>query len=160
MTELPTAAEPPTTPEVALALRNIEAATLADPEIAECLGAIGDLIRITGKPDAVFDWVANTLGREHLRAFGERNGITLHVSRACAEEQPPRTFVIWSFDGRGLAVIPGGQSPADTILQLREELAERDEDLQRITDFQASVTAGHVEGVDEWFDRTNNKAGR
>ncbi|MGR3870948.1 hypothetical protein ACUXZZ_20440 [Streptomyces graminifolii] len=155
MTELPTASEPPTTPEVALALRSIEAAKLADPEIAECLEAIGDLVRITGKPDTVFDWVANTLGREHLRALGERNGITLHVSRAADEEQPPRTFVIWSYDGKGLAVIPGAQPPAVTILQLREEIAQRDEDLQRITDFHASVTAGHVEGV----DRTHAKAG-
>lgn len=155
MSELPTVTEPPTTPEVTRALRDIEAAKLVDPEIADCLDAIGDLIRITGKPDTVYEWVANTLGREHLRAFAVRNGITLHESRAADEEQPPRAFIVWAADGEGFAIIPAGQTAATTVLQLREDIAQRAEEHQRSLDFQATVAAGHVEGVDDWFNRTS-----
>ncbi|MFJ8603425.1 hypothetical protein ACIREM_32905 [Streptomyces shenzhenensis] len=158
MSELPTAAEPSTTPDVASALRAIEAAKLADPEIAECLDAIGDLIRITGEPDTVFDWVTKTLGREHLRAWAFRSGITLHESRATEEEQPPRAFIVWAAEGEAFAIIPAEQPPARTLLQLREELAQHDEELRLAVSFQASVAAGHVEDVDAWHARTTQTA--
>lgn len=159
MSELPTAAEPSTTPDVASALRAIEAAKLADPEIAECLDAIGDLITITGKPDTVFAWVTKTLAREHLRAWAARRGIALHETQAAEEEQPHRAFIIWTVGGEGFAIIPAGQNPTTTLLQLQEEVAERDEAVQRALDFQASVASGLVEGLDEWSARTTTKAG-
>lgn len=158
MSELPTAVEPSTTPEVAGALANIEAAKLADPSIADCLDAIGDLIRITGKPDLIYAWVIGTLGREHLAQFAARHRIKLHQSRAVAEEQLARTVIIWAADGEGMAIIPTGQPPATTLLQLREEIARREEETRLAVSFQASVAAGHVESVDAWHDRTGRLA--
>jgi hypothetical protein len=141
MSELPTAPTPPTTPEAALA--SIEAAKLtAGEDVNDCLDAIGDLIRITGQPAAVFEWVLYTLGREELRVLAAQHQITLHVSRAADEDQMLRTFVIWTADGRGMAIIPAGQRPAATVLQLREEIALRQEETQRAAAFQASVTDG------------------
>jgi hypothetical protein len=148
------AAAPSTTPEVALALANIEAAKLVDPDIAECLDAIGDLIRITGKPEAIYAWVAETLGREHLKQYAARHRITVHESRAVDTERLAKTVIIWAADGAGMALIPTGQAPAITLLQLREEIAQREEDAQRALDFQASIAAGHVEDVDTWHART------
>jgi hypothetical protein len=158
MSELPTAPKAPTTPQVALA--SIEAAKLtAGQDVIDCLDAIGDLIRITGQPDAVFNWVLHTLGREELRVLAAQHRITLHESRATEEEQLPRAIVIWTVDGTGLAIIPVGQRPATTVLQLREEIAQRHEEAQRAVDFQASIAAGHVEDVETWSSRTT-QAGR
>jgi hypothetical protein len=39
-----------------------------------------------------------------------------------------------------MAIIPAGQRPAATVLQLREEIALRQEETQRAAAFQASVT--------------------
>ncbi|MFF8879630.1 hypothetical protein [Streptomyces flaveolus] len=157
MSELPTAATPPTTPQAALA--SIEAAKLiAGQDVVDCLDAIGDLIRITGQPDAVFDWVQYTLGREELRVLAAQHRLTLHESRAADEEQLPRAAVIWTADGTGMAIVPAGQRPADTVLQLREEIAQRQAEVQLAADFQASRAAGHVEDVDAWHTRT--KTGR
>ncbi|MEU0219070.1 hypothetical protein ABZ281_30020 [Streptomyces sp. NPDC006265] len=158
MSELPTAPKPPTTPQVALA--SIEAAKLtAGQDVIDCLDAIGDLVRITGKPDAVFAWVLYTLGREELHVLAAQHRITLHESRAADEEQMPRAVIIWTADGAGMAIIPAGQRPATTVLQLREEIAQRQGDAQRAVDFQASVAAGHVEDVETWSSRTT-QAGR
>ncbi|WP_460067330.1 hypothetical protein [Streptomyces sp. YKOK-I1] len=154
MPELPTAAEPSTTPEVARVLAEIEAAKLgASDDVADCLTTIGDLIRTTGTPKAL-DWVKDFLIREELRVFAERHRVTLHESRATNEEQLDRAVVIWTVGGDGMAIIPAGQAPAATLLHLREEVAQRDEDLKRAIDFQASVAAGHVESLADWDART------
>ncbi|MDQ1037234.1 hypothetical protein QFZ75_003650 [Streptomyces sp. V3I8] len=160
MAELPTAAAPSTKPEVARALAAIEASTLlAEADVAECLTAIGDLIRITGAPETIFDWVLHVLGRESLRQFAAQHHITLHESRATDEEQLPRAAVIWTAGGDGMAIIPQGQRPTTALLQLREEVALRAEELQRAADFQASLRDGHVETVGAWHARTST-AGR
>jgi hypothetical protein len=159
MPELPTAAMP--SPSVARALAKIEAAQmLAADDVAECLDAIADIISITGQPDAVFAWVLDSLGREHLNQFAAQNHIKLHESRAVDEEHLAKTVIIWTVDGEGMAITPPGQRPAATLLQLREEIAQRAEEEQRGRDFQASVTAGHVESVDAWHARTSTQAGR
>lgn len=158
MSELPTASKPPTTPQAALA--SIEAAKLiAGQDVVDCLDAIGDLVRITGQPDAVFEWVLHTLGREELCVLAAQHRITLHESRAADESQLPRAVIIWTADGAGMAIVPAGQRPATTVLQLREEIAQREKELQRAVDFQASVAAGHVEDVAAWHERTS-QAGR
>jgi hypothetical protein len=148
MAELPTVGTPTTTPAVALALADIEAATLiAGQDVRDCLDAVGDIIRIVGRPDAVFAWVIDTLGREHLNQFAARHRIKLHESRAVDEERLAKTVIIWT-----------GQRPATTLLQLREEIEQRAEEAQRALDFQASVEAGHTEGVDAWHARTSKAA--
>lgn len=158
MSELPTAIEPHAKPEVARALADIEAAKLAvGQDVAECLDAVGDLIRITGTPKTL-DWVMDFLGREHLRVFAAQNGLTVHESRALDEDLLNRTAVLWMADGKGLALVPTGQAPATTLLRLREEVAQRAEDVQRAIDFQASAAAGHVEDVDAWYARTSKAA--
>ncbi|MFF7310527.1 hypothetical protein [Streptomyces sp. NPDC008137] len=155
MAELPTVATATTTPEVARALAGIEAAKLlADKDVTECLDAIGDLVRITGAPNAIFAWVRHIFGRENLRQYAAQQHLKLHESRASEEEQLDRTVIIWTVDGEGLAIVPAGQDPATTLLQLREEIAQRAEEKQRAGDFQASVQAGHVEAVDTWHART------
>jgi hypothetical protein len=160
MTQPPTAPEPSTTPATRRALAHIEAAKLVvDQAVGECLDAIGDLIRISGEPDAVFAWVLDTFGREHLAQFAARRRITVHQSRAVDEEHLDKTVVIWAADGGAMAIVPPGQPPSTTLLQLREEIAERDADAQRALDFQASVAAGHVEDVEAWHARTS-QAGR
>lgn len=156
MTQPPTASEPSNTPAVCRALADIEAAKLVvDQAVGECLDAIGDLIRVSGDPDAVFAWVLDTLGREHLRQFAAKRRIRVHESRAVDEDLLAKTVVIWAADGDGLAIVPPGQPPATTIVQLREEIASRDEDVQRALDFQASVAAGHVEDIEAWHARTS-----
>lgn len=159
MAELPTAETSATTPEVARALAGIDAAKLlADQDVTECLDAIGDLIRITGAPDVVFTWVRRLFGRENLRQYAAQQHIKLHESRASDEEQLPRAVIIWAADGEGLAILPPKQDPAVSLLQLREEIARRQEDTQRAADFQASVDSGYVEGVETWHDRTSRAA--
>lgn len=161
MAELPTAATPSTTPAVTQALANIEASKLAaGADVIACLDAIGDLIRITGAPSVIFDWVVHFLGGESLRQFAAQHRITLHESRATDEEQLPRAIVIWTADGNGMAIVPQGQRPATALLQLREEIAEREEMLKRAADFQATVAAGHVEDVATWHARTSAQAGQ
>jgi hypothetical protein len=156
MTQPPTAPEPSTTPATRRALAHIEASKLVvDQAVGECLDAIGDLIRISGEPDAVFAWVLDTFGREHLAQFAARHRITVHQSRAVDEEHLDKTVVIWAADGRAMAIVPPRQPPSTTLLQLREEIAERDADAQRALDFQASVAAGHVEDVEAWHARTS-----
>lgn len=156
MSERPTAAVPSTTPEVSRALADLEAAKLfAGADVAECLDAIGDLVRITATPDKAFAWVSELLARESLAVFAAQHRLTLHKSRAGAEEQPRRTAVIWTADGNGMVIVPAGQRAATTLLQLREEVAQRAEDVQRAADFQASVAAGHVEDVEAWHARTH-----
>lgn len=151
-------AEPSTTPEVARMLADIEAAKLVVGEdIAECLTAVGDLIRITGTPETL-DWVMDLLGREELRVFAEQHGLTVHESRAVDEDLLDQTVIIWTVDGKGLALVPTGQTPAATLLRLREEIAQRAEDVQRAIDFQASVAAGHVEDLDTWHARASKAA--
>ncbi|WP_327724342.1 hypothetical protein [Streptomyces europaeiscabiei] len=143
-------------PAVRRALAEIEAAKLVvDHAVGECLDAIGDLIRVSGEPDAVYAWVLDTLGREHLAQFAARRRITVHQSRAVDEEHLDKTAVIWTADGGAMAIVPPGQPPATTLLQLREEIAEREADEQRALDFQASVAAGHIEGVEAWHARTS-----
>ncbi|MGJ5898584.1 hypothetical protein ACSCBZ_42600 [Streptomyces niveiscabiei] len=155
MSELPTAAEPSAAPETARALASIEAAKLVvDQDIAECLDAVGDLIRITSCPSGVFAWVVDLLSREQLSAVSTHHRITVHESRADAKDQLDRTVVIWTADGSGLAIVPAGQRPADTLLNLREEIALRDQEAQQARDFQESVAAGHVEDLDAWHART------
>ncbi|MFE1926499.1 hypothetical protein ACFW91_28560 [Streptomyces asoensis] len=155
MPELPTASEPSAKTEVTRALADIEGAKLfAGEDVGECLDAIGELIRITATPDVVFAWVVEALGRENLKAFAAQHRITLHWSRATDEEQLPRTAVVWTADGTGMAIAPARQRPATTLLQLREEIAQREQDQQRARDFQASVAAGHVEDLDAWHART------
>lgn len=158
MTELPTDAAPSTTPDVARMLADIEAAKLlVSEDVAECLGAVGDLVRITGTPKTL-DWVVNLLGREELRVFVVQHGLTVHESRAVDEDLLNQTTVLWTADGNGLALVPTGQAPAATLLRLREEVALRAEDAQRALDFQASVAAGHVEDLDTWHARTSKAA--
>lgn len=155
MAELPTVATATTTPEVARALAGIEAAKLlADKDVTECLDAIGDLVRITGAPTAIFAWVRHVFGRENLRQYAAQQHLKLHESRASEEEQLDRAVIIWTVGGEGLAIVPAGQDPATSLLQLREEIAQRAEEQQRAVDFQASVEAGHVEDVDGWHART------
>jgi len=148
------------TPAVRRALADIEAAKLVvDHAVGECLDAIGDLIRVSGDPDAVFAWVLDTLGREHLKQFAARHRITVHQSRAVDEEHLDKTVVIRTAGGGAMAIVPPGQPPSTTLLQLREEISERESDAQRASDFQASVAAGHVEDMDAWHARTS-KASR
>jgi hypothetical protein len=159
MAELPTVATTTTTPEAARALAAIEAAKLlADRDVTECLDAIGDLIRITGAPDVVFTWVRRLFARENLRQYAAQQRIKLHESRASDEEQVPRAVIVWVADGEGLAILPANQDPATSLLQLRGEIARREEDGQRAADFQASIKAGHVEDVDTWHARANQAA--
>ena len=159
MTELPTDAAPSTTPDVARMLADIEAAKLlVSEDLAECLTAVGDLIRITGTPKTL-DWVMDVLGREELRVFAIQHGLTVHESLAVDEDLLNLTTILWTADGKGLALVPTGQAPATTLLRLREEVAQRAEDVQRALDFQASVAAGHVEDLDAWHDRIS-KASR
>ncbi|MFM9594002.1 hypothetical protein ACKI1O_32020 [Streptomyces scabiei] len=147
------------TPAVRRAIADIEAAKLlVDHAVGECLDAIGDLVMISGEPDAVFAWVLDTLGREHLAQFAAQHQITVHHSRAVDEEHLDKTVVIRTAGGGAMAIVPTGQPPSTTLLQLREEIAERDADAQRAADFQASVAAGHVEGVDAWHTRTSTAA--
>lgn len=161
MAELPTAVTPSTTPEVANALAAIEASKLlAEPAVAECLDAVGDLIRITGAPDRTFDLVQRFLAGETLRQYAALQCIQLHESRAMDEEQPPRVFVIWPVEGNPMAIIPGSQHPSVSLLQLREEVARRAEEKQLAASFQASVTAGHVESVNAWHARTSDEVTR
>lgn len=161
MAELPTAAAPSTTPDVTRALASIEAAKLtAGRDVVECLDAIGDLIRITGAPGPIFEWVVHFLGRETLRQFAIQQRITLHESRAADEKQLPRAVIIWTADGTGMAIVPQRQHPNTALLQLREEIAQREEDLRRVRAFRASVEAGHVETVEAWHTRTAPQAGR
>jgi hypothetical protein len=161
MAELPTAATPSTTPDVARALAAIEASKLlAEPDVAECLDAIGDLIRITGAPAATFEFVQRFLAGESLRQYAALQKIRLHISRATDEEQPPRVFVIWTAEGDAMAILPGGQHPSASLLQLREEVERRAEDRRIAAGFQASVTAGHVESVDAWHARTSDEVTR
>lgn len=161
MAELPTAVTPTTTPAIAQALASIEAAKLtAGTSVAECLDAVGDLIRITRNPSVVFDWVVRLLEGETLKHFAAQNRITLHESRATDEEQLPRATVIWTADGTGMAIIPQGQHPATVLLQLHEEVAQRQEDMRRAADFQATVAAGHVEDLATWHARTSVQAGQ
>ncbi|MFJ2162397.1 hypothetical protein [Streptomyces sp. NPDC087856] len=161
MAELPTATTPSSTPDVTRALRQIEAAKLgADPDVAECLDSIGDLIRITGAPASIFAWVRHTFALENLRQYATRQHISLHESRAADEDQAPRTFVIWTAGSGGLAIIPAGQDPATSLLQLRKEVAQRAEETQQASDFQASVTDGHMEDLDSWDARISSQAGR
>lgn len=159
MAELPTATAPSTTPEVARALAAIEASKLlAEGDLVECLDAIGDLIRITSAPALIFEWVVHFLGRETLRQFAAQHHVTLHESRATDEEQLPRAVIIWTAGGDGMAIVPQGQHPATALLQLREEVAEREQEVQRARDFQASVADGHLEAVDTWHARTSKAA--
>ncbi|MGV2914457.1 hypothetical protein [Streptomyces alfalfae] len=159
MSELPTAAAPSTTPDVTRALASIEAAKLtAGTDVVECLDAIGDLIRITGAPDAILDWVTHLLQRETLRQYAAQQHVTLHESRA-TEDQPSRAFIIWTVGGQGMGIVPEGQDPALSLLQLREEIAQHAEDQRQSRAFQASVAAGHVEAIDAWHARTS-KASR
>ncbi|MEU5664724.1 hypothetical protein [Streptomyces longwoodensis] len=156
MSELPTAAAPSPTPDVARALAAIDAAKLlADQDVAECLEAIGDLIRITAAPDTIFKWVLHLFRQENLRQFAAQQHLTLHVSRTADEDVLDRAVIIWTADGKALAILPPGQDPGLSLLQLREEVAQRAEDLQRAADFQASVAAGHVEDVEAWHARTS-----
>ncbi|MEV8031416.1 hypothetical protein [Streptomyces sp. NPDC086182] len=153
MAELPTAATPSTTPEVAHALAAIEASKLlAEQDVAECLDAIGDLIRITGAPESIFDWVRHFLAGETLRQYAALQKIRLHISLATDEEQPPRVFVIWTAEGDAMAILPGGQHPSASLLQLREEVERRAEDRR--------IAAGHVESVDAWHARTSDEVTR
>ncbi|MEW2161413.1 hypothetical protein AB0912_00150 [Streptomyces sp. NPDC007084] len=159
MAELPTAVTPSTTPEAARALAAIEASKLlAEPDVAECLDAIGELIRITGAPESIFDWVQHLLAGETLRQYAALQHIRLHVSRAGAEDQPSKTFVIWAANGDAMAIVPEGQHPAVSLLQMREDVARRAEEKQLAASFQASATAGHVETVDAWHARTSSVA--
>jgi hypothetical protein len=49
--------------KVEQALADIEAAKQdVDQDVAECLDLIGNLVRKSGDPDAVFDWLIPTLG--------------------------------------------------------------------------------------------------
>lgn len=160
MAELPTVAAPSTTPETARALAAIEASKLlSEADVAECLTAIGDLIRITGAPETIYDWVLHVLGAEALRQFAAQQHIVLHASRAADEEQLPRAAVIWTAGGTGMAIVPQELHPRTALLHLREEVARRDEELQMAASFQASVAAGHVEDIDAWHARTST-AGR
>ena len=159
MTEPPTAAVPTTTPEVTRALAGIDAAKLlADKDVAECLDAIGDLIRITGAPASIFTWVRHLFGRENLRQYAAQQHLKLHESRAADEEQLGRAVIIWTADGEGLAIVPEGQDPSTSLLQLREEIAQRDAEVQQALDFQASVADGLTEDVDAWHARTTRSA--
>jgi hypothetical protein len=155
MSELPTASTPAikTTTETSRALADIEAAKLlTGPDVAECLDAIGDLIRITGQPSAVLAWAVDFLSREELRVFAQQHGLTLHES-CTPQEELPRAAVIWTASGTGRALIPAGQCPATTLLHLRAEIAQREEDDRRARDFQESVAIGYVETLADWDAR-------
>ncbi|MFB7345787.1 hypothetical protein ACFCZ6_37695 [Streptomyces hydrogenans] len=107
------------------------AADATDPALAECLGAIGELVERTGDPEADYAWIHRVFSREDLRMVAAQHGITVHETRVPAEEQPAETIVIWTATG-GLAIAPQGQHPADTLTQLRAAIAELYEG-QRLT---------------------------
>ncbi|MFJ8154845.1 hypothetical protein [Streptomyces sp. NPDC094468] len=154
MAELPTATAPSSKSDVARALRQIEAAKLGtDPDVAECLDAIGDLIRITGAPASIFAWARHTFTRENLRQYAAQQHIKLHESRAADEDQAHRTFVIWTAGGEGMGIIPAGQDPAVSLLQLREEVERRAEEAALAANFQDTVAAGHIEDAETWYAR-------
>ncbi|MEU8728734.1 hypothetical protein AB0C68_05060 [Streptomyces tendae] len=92
-------------------------------------------------------------GAEALAAFAAQHTITVHVTRTADDEQPAAAVVIWRHDGTALALVPRQQSPADTLAQLRAEVAERQEEQRLSAAFQASVAAGHVEDINTWFAR-------
>ncbi|MFJ3826206.1 hypothetical protein [Streptomyces nodosus] len=114
------------------------AAAATDPALAECLGAIGELIERTGDPEAVFAWIHRVFSREDLRMVAAQHNITVHETHAPADEQPAETIVIWTATG-GLAIAPQGQHPADTLTQMRAAIAEREDEQQKAFKFQASV---------------------
>jgi hypothetical protein len=93
-----------------------------------------------------------------LADFADQHGLTVRESRAVDEDLLNRTVVLWTAEGKGLALVPTGQAPATTLLRLREEVVQRAEDMQRAIDFQASVKAGHVEDVEAWHARTSKAA--
>lgn len=145
--------------EAARALASIEAAKLVvDQDVAECLDAVGDLIRITGAPDAIFSWIRVIFGRENLLRFAAQQGLALHESRAADEEELDRAVIIWGADEQGFAIVPAKQDAATSILQLREEIARREEEQRLSLSFQASVAAGHIEDVDAWHARVTQAA--
>ena len=90
-----------------------------------------------------------------LATFAARHRITLHKSRATDEEQLNRAVIIWTATGTGMAIIPAGQDPADTLVHLRDEVGQRLEDLRQAEAFQASVASGYVEDLDTWHARTS-----
>ncbi|MFF3689927.1 hypothetical protein [Streptomyces sp. NPDC002187] len=54
---------------VARALADIEYAKQnCDSAVGECLDAVGDRIKETGDPDAVFDWILQIIARERCEA--------------------------------------------------------------------------------------------
>lgn len=139
MSELPTQC----TARVLAALNATQPGAAQD--VAECLGTIADLVAQTSDPSAVLDRVRLVLAREDLEQVAADHHVTLHETRAPAAEQLADTVVIWTARGGGLAVIPYGQHPADTLAQVRAALAERAEERRLTAEFQAAVAAGASE---------------
>lgn len=161
MTELPTAAAPSTTPEVARALADIEAVKDgAELAVVECLTAIADLIRQTGDPGTVFDSVLDAFAREEIRVLAAAYGVRLYATTAEPVTTGYRneTFVVWQADGTGIAAIPRDQQPRVALDQLRGFIRARQEESRLAADFQASVAAGYVESLDAWHTRTARAA--
>jgi len=152
MSELPTAAK------VARALADIEAVKHgAEPAVVECLDAIADMVRKSTCPATVFDFVLGAFAREEIRVLAAAHSVRLYETTT-----PPVTcgyrdelFVVWQADGTGIAAIPRGQAPRDSLEQLRAFIRTRQEERRLAADFQASVAAGYVEGLDAWDARVN-----
>lgn len=151
------------TPDVSRALADIEAVKHgAEPAVVECLAAIADLIEETGDPAGVFDSVLDAFAREELRVLAAAHRVRLHMTSARPVSLGYRndTFLVWQADGTGIAAVPREQRPRDALAQLRGFVQAREEE-QRLADaFQASVTAGYVEGLDAWHVRTSTQAVR
>lgn len=151
MEQLPTApTTPPETPAVSRALANIEAAKEgADEAVADFLDSLADLVREHGDPDAVFDSVLNQLSREQLRVTAAAHGLRLYSSTEASVDDGTVTEVVAFWPS--FAILPHGQTPADSLAQLRARIAERAEEQRLSEAFQAKVASGHVGDVGQWF---------
>jgi len=151
------------TPDVSRALADIEAVKQgAEPAVVECLTAIADLVQQTGDPASVFDSVLDAFAREEIRVLAAAHRVRLHMTTAKPVTLGYRNdaFLVWQADGTGIAAIPREQRPRDALDQLRGFIRAREEEERLAADFQASVAAGHVEGLDAWDARISSQAGR
>jgi hypothetical protein len=139
---------------VARALAAIAAAKVgADQGTVEYLDLVAEMVETYRDPDLVFDRVLAGLRRERLQALAETHGLRLYYSsqQSAAEGTVTEAVVFWP----SVALLPHGQDPAVSLAQLRKAIAEREREQRIAVSFQASVTAGHVEDVDSWYDHTS-----
>ncbi|MBZ6135739.1 hypothetical protein [Streptomyces olivaceus] len=162
MEHTPTPASAPAshTPEVQRALDRIDHVRKDDtsPVFQRLLDYLARMVIASGNPSSVFDRVLEGFAVHDALELAREQGLTLaRASKQSAEDgSVTETVVFWAAH---LAIVPHGQRASETLVQLRAEVAEHQEEQRLSASFQASVAAGHVEDVDAWFARTN-RAGR